>query len=203
MKTVLYAPFLAALVLCGTQSASASIVSITNGGMILEPPPANAGLPGQALADVTLGFNEKQNQVLPNPFVIHDLLANADVTLPTGSIVSSHMIVVDPIQLVNFGANITFDEPILGVIFTDARLFSSHAYFGRPGVSYPATAFGHYGLEPNDNGYWIDAYTLRIAFSAGVPGDRLRVITGTIPTPGAASLLGLGGLVAARRRRFV
>lgn len=190
-----YVAFAAAL--AAATPAFAGIVSISNGGIFHEPPPANIGLPNNSQASVVQGFNEVQNLALPAALNVFSPAIPGFTVLPSGTIVSSHMIVFDPTSLSTADADITFDGNIIGVIFQDQPLFQTHTLLGRVGVSYPASVVTNYGFESTEAITLVAPNVLRFHASANNPGDRFRVLT-----PAPASLLPfLGTLLVARRRR--
>jgi MYXO-CTERM domain-containing protein len=79
----------------------------------------------------------------------------------------------------------------IGVAFTNSDTLNGWRVVNSPTVGASA------------NGFWIDQPPPnRFVFSGNPPSDFMIRIEGVgVPTPGAAALLGLGGLLAARRRR--
>ncbi|MCE7974623.1 MAG: hypothetical protein DYG92_09945 [Leptolyngbya sp. PLA1] len=182
-----------------TAAANAGITSITNGGIFHASPPSTIGLPNNNQANVVQGFDEVQDLVLTTPLSLFSYYTNSFVVLPAGTEISSHMVLFDPVQSASASADVSFTEPILGIIYQDLPLFNTHSLLGRSGVSYPGTNVNAYGFEATESATLVGVFTLRFSATASNPGDRFRVIT--FPTPGAASLLALSSLLAARRRR--
>lgn len=189
----------ACAVVFAVASAHAGITSISNSGIFHASPPSTIGLPNNNQANVVQGFNEVQDFVLSSPLSLFSYYTNSFVVLPAGTEISSHMVLFDPAQNATSNADVSFTEPILGIIFQDLPLFNTHSLLGRPGVSYPGSNVANYGFEATESATLVGVFTLRFTATASNPGDRFRVIT--FPTPGPASLLALGGLVALRRRR--
>lgn len=185
--------------LLAAASAHAAITAISNDGILHVNPPSTIGLPNNNQANVVQGFDEVQGLTLANALGVYSLSLDDDVLLPAGTTINSHMIVFDPAQTRTRTSDITFSEPILGIIFRDLPLFNTHALLGRPGVSYPANNVNAYGFEETESVMLVNAFTLRFTATASSPGDRFRVLT--VPTPGAIALAGLGVVVAGRRRR--
>lgn len=193
--------FSAAAVACAIGAAAqGSITGISGGGIIHEPPPANIGLPNNQQALVVQGFNEVQGLTLAAPLGVFSISANANIVIPAGTAINSHMVLFDPVGTASVQALVGFDATIIGVIFEDAPLFNTHTLLGRAGVNYPGAVVTAYGFESTESVTLINPQTIRFASTASNPGDRFRVIT-VVPTPGAAAMLGLVGIVAGRRRR--
>lgn len=178
----------------------ASIIGISGGGIVHEPPPADIGLPNHQQALVVQGFNEVQGLTLASPLPVFSLSLNAAISIPAGTTISSHMVIFDPVSTASAQADIAFDANIIGVIFEDAPLFNTHALLGRAGVSYPGGVVAAYGFESTESVTLVNPHIIHFAATASNPGDRFRVIT-IVPAPGAAAMIGLAGLVVGRRRR--
>jgi hypothetical protein len=88
-------------------------------------------------------------------------------------------------------------EPIFEALDASGAVIESvtfsDAQFGDPS-DVDAVAFGFMGIESN-----VQIAALRVVNNGGTMFDDLRF--GGVPTPGAAALMGLAGLVGARRRR--
>ena len=211
----------AAVVAGSAASATASIIG-TTGAATLIARPANAQL--NVLQSNTQAFvwNEAQGVTLTSPVVFNAsapgtyLSASSFVTgnLPTGTLANSHYISFDTVGGSSQVANgtVTFNANIIGVIAWNRPgsrdLDGSDAQFGL------GTLFtinndrrGVFDVDagtavPQDDSFTISADRRTLTFSLQVssPFDQIRVVT-AIPSPSAAALLGLGGLLAARRRR--
>jgi hypothetical protein len=78
---------------------------------------------------------------------------------------------------------------------------SAGATAGGGGGGYSGGGGGSFGGGGGGGSYLDSSSILALdAFSGVRTGDGLVTIT-LVPTPGAAAVLGLGGLIAARRRR--
>ncbi|MEQ9455484.1 MAG: hypothetical protein RLN76_12940 [Phycisphaeraceae bacterium] len=161
-------------------------------------PPAAVGNNNQQTNNTLFAFNEKQNVTLSAALDTDLTFAGPPSTLPIGSLVSSHYVFVDPSAPSNrVTGTVTFDQPILGVIFDDTKLDASASQLGAPGTTYFSPSL--LGLESGDIVTIPSANTVSIDFTAGSPGDYIRVITQGVPEPASASLLALTLLTLRRR----
>lgn len=170
-------PFLAA----GTSSAA-----------ILSVEPVS-GVPGRIIAaptdaldhaitddDHMLGFDERQNLVLP-----HDLAVDQG-TIAAGTRVSSHLILFNQraVDGPRHSANDwVFDGIVIGVMSDVAGRLeaASSALLGAPGTAYPPGGFAHRGFESPDRYEGVGTATLRVEMRVWQPGDWIRVITAAQP----------------------
>jgi hypothetical protein len=132
--------------------------------------------------------------------------------IAAGTTVNSHYIHFDSpgSQVASVVGSVTFDQDILGVIATEVATDSDPGkldesdFLGAPTL-YPDGLVNR-GLEFTSNGdgdrFTISADRRTVEFNLRIssPGDFFRVVT-AVPAPGSAALLGLGGLLTARRRR--
>lgn len=182
-------------------AASADIVSISDGGMILDPAPADFPQPDTFESSVVQGINERQSLVLDEDLQIDDLEDFIGVVdLSAGDTVDSHLLAFDPTTTESVSdIEITFENEILAVITNDQTLADTHAIFGLPGLNYPGFV-SLYGFEATESTFSLDGNTIVFSGQASSPGDYFRVLT-AIPAPGTGALAGVGLLAVARRRR--
>ncbi len=205
------------MVLVCASAASAGIVGV-GGSVVHIQAPASAE-PNALTSTWIHAWNEKQGVVLEHSLVVNAAQPGtyqyetdlSPAAIMSGTVVNSHYIHFDTPgedELILSGW-VTFDAPILGVIAAGDNpgwnLLESTDFLGAPGTLYPG-GLKHRGLElPNG----IDTFTIsqdRMTliidqFRVVKPGDHVRVITETVPAPGAMTLAGLGGLLALGRRR--
>lgn len=195
---------LAVVLMCS--HAGASIIGVSGGVTHLLTPPAG---PTSALPPPsTFAWDEQQN--ISVTALAMDMGAGPWVAPPASpaaytGVISSHMIhwTTDH-SGISASGSVQFNAPILGVMFSGNRLAMSDPICGLPPTSYLS---GHPG-RLLDIGSTIRILpgsldTLHFDFVSGSPGHEfteVRVIT-AVPAPGALALLGVGGLIAARRRR--
>ena len=148
------------------------------------------------------GFDEDQNILLGAPLSV-DTPAGQ---LATGTTVASHYIFFDPGPTQRLIGTVTFDAPVLAIIFSTNNLDDSD-FLADTGVTYLNP--GLRGLERGDVVTISDTFEISIDFTASTPGDYIRVLTafspGAATEPGtlavlAAGLLGLGFFMRRRRR---
>lgn len=140
-------------------------------------------------------FDELQNHTLTSL-----LKLNGGASLAAGTRISSHYLVFDPARFTTIGGTVTFDRPILGVIFRGRELSASD-FLSNPLVTY---------LNPGSRGFefgdilGISGNTVRFDVKAQTPGDSFRVITAAaVPEPSSWAMLIVGFImvgVASRRR---
>jgi hypothetical protein len=192
---------LAALTTTGAHAGIASVGGMTTW---VTSPSGNCGLGGMA------GFNafawdEQQNAALalsvdqtnngPDSGAIPGFLSGT---------YHSHFIHWEPLPgAIGANGSVTYNDPIVGVMFTALNLDNSDAPAGHSSVTYPTTyAFrGIGGFPPSTIN--VTGNTISFNFQSFAPNIQVvqvRVLT-RIPAPGSVALLGLGGLTAIRRRR--
>ncbi len=178
-----------------------AITGVNNAGQIILAPPSveDSG----AMPSLQNGFNEVQNFTLTDPLQL-------DIgTLPVGTVVSSHMIFMNPAGASTHGpVTWTFDGLVVGTMSDTAGLLEalSNADLGNLGTVYPG-AFSGRGLEDSDGLVFVDdTLTANMGVFGGDPGDWVRVVTVQIPEPSTymliAGFLSLAAILRKRRQKL-
>ena len=186
-------PSLTAMLL--TAGAAVAAISAVNGMAVQVAPPATV-LPGLNMGPTIQAFDELQNVLLPvdlpmdtrgtNPTT--EIRGEDDLNpgkIPAGTCVSSHYIHYDPNGAGAAIGGVEFDAPILGVAVLPGTLDATNV-LGWPWTNYPPDAdagtclVGANTCAPELTGADVVRVGLRrveVDFTAGNPGDRIRVIT--------------------------
>lgn len=185
-------------------SANAAIVSVSGQTLQIGPPPSAA----QGLLTGLTAFAWDEQQNINVTGVTCDEVANPGTSFtPTFGAVSgqinSHFIHFEDIAGITVQGSVTFDGPIVGVIWKNALLDLTDASLGAGATAYP-TGYFQRGLSitlPS----WMTTNANVLTFDLGTlapVGDlaQLRVLT-AVPAPGAAPAFAIAALGAARRRR--
>lgn len=208
MKTL--ATFVAASL--AAASAHGSIVS-TSGQMTQIAPPPSLQVGQQAFGTYAVAINEKQNVLFNgvvdrlNPVVGFNYTTSTVAPAFLSASVNSHIIHFDDTNTstprVNVVGTVTFNSPIIGLIYINTRLNQSDAQLGNIGTTvYPfgvanrGFAVAYSGL---DTARLLSPNTIQVTLGAAI--DQIRVLTLPVPAPGSMALLPLAGLAATRRRR--
>lgn len=194
-------------------SANAGIVSF-GGSVALANPPANIQIDNwesdtaaRLWAERTVTLSSSLNVDALNTGSFFNGTENSPGILAAGTAVQSYMLRSDPVgsNASKYQGFITFDRPIMALIFLRPNLNATDDLLGKSGVTYNKNT--DRGLElPSGNpaeGVILSDDRMRIDFSfaTGTYTDDVRIITAaSIPAPATAALLGLG-LVACTRRR--
>lgn len=185
--------------------ALASITSVSGSTTFLNTPPA-AGTLGSLTGFNAYAWDEKQNTPFTNLFVDESQNPGSNsgaIPAILNGPYDSHFLHFEPLPgAIGASGTVTFSGPIVGVMFINTSLDNSDVMCGSNTTVYP-TSYPFRGL----NSASTISYTgnvLTFNLWVAVPTNDLaqvRVITHPVPTPGAAALLGLGGLAVIRRRR--
>ncbi|MGH7243166.1 MAG: PEP-CTERM sorting domain-containing protein [Phycisphaerales bacterium] len=190
----------------GVQQASAAIIAVAGQTTWLLAPPVSC-MPGALLGPNAFTWNEKQNLLVAN--VQCDMVnnpGNSGGAVPglVSGIIDSHFIHFEPSTAgLNANGMVKFAGKIRGVIFRQIFLDITDIPLGAPATTYP-TGNPLRGLNASSF-FQINNNMLQFHFVGQIPPPdllELRVLTEhVVPAPGSLALIGLGGLVAARRRR--
>jgi len=185
--------------------ASASITSV--GGLVTQIGAPPSALPGALSSFNAWAWDEQQNLLLP-PVPV-DLSTNpsnsgAPVAGVLAGLVDSHFIHLDGQPGAFITGTVTFSGAILGVQYGDANLDLTDA-LASTGTLYPTlTPLRGFNNWTGADFISINANVLTFQFSTISPAvnlEEVRVFTRAVPSPGAAALVGMGGLMIVRRRR--
>ncbi len=194
------------LLLLAAAPAVASISSFTGPIEQIAPPAVvQLGISYASAADTATIWDEQQDVLVSN--LAMSMINNpGSSTLPTpgsvSGVVDSHYLHYRHVGQQITGT-ITFDGQIVGVAFDNATLYPSDPILGPTGTTYDQTG------DPRGISQAIDSFSINqnvLTFS--IFGEfqffqdtvEFRVLTAPVPAPGTLVLIGLGGLVAARRR---
>ncbi|MGD9692194.1 MAG: hypothetical protein AB7G17_12220 [Phycisphaerales bacterium] len=190
-------------------SAGAAVTGVTGQGVVVAPP-ASATFPAIFFSSA-LVWNERANVTAPPGGFVVNMLVNGGVmssTAPSGGVVQgnvdSHFIHWSPLFSTSGSGTVTFNAPIVGVMYGDLWLNQSDAALGTPGTSYPSGAAGvGRGMHTTFSQVSVNGNTLRFDF-ARVSGfgrvEQVRVLT-QVPAPSGVCVAGLAMLGSGRRRR--
>ncbi|MEZ4356224.1 MAG: hypothetical protein R3F16_21530 [Myxococcota bacterium] len=169
----------------------------SNGGTFLVVTGASIGTLGNNAFDDdnVRAFDEMQDLTLTSNLIL-DVVAPGipSNVLGPGSTISSHYLIFDPATTTDAIGSISFDEPIVGVIRTNARFDDTDGTLGDPAVTY---AIGSQGLESSDL-ISFSGSTLDFDLTTSSPGDAVRIITSlntvsgiNVCPPGSETLTGV------------
>lgn len=193
----------ATIVLLAAMSGAAmgGIVAIED-GFVKNAPEINDPMQGFGEADYVQGFAELSNITLTEDINIQ-LGDGSAGTLAAGTVVTSHMIYFDPEGddlLTVSDIEIMFDGEILGLIVSDQAMVDTHELLGLDALNYYGGIDMNYGPNGAPDVELFEGSTLNVSLRAS-QGDYFRVLTTSVPAPGSIALVGLGGLIAGRRKR--
>lgn len=190
--------------LVGCTSASAAIVGATGATNWLTSAPANCS-PTFLMGPTVYAWDEQQNVTTSGVFVDMVNSGPSSGAIPgviAGTFNSHFLHLEDYSGAGPFNGSVTFDGPIIGVIFNNLTLDATDATYGAGGTIYP-TAYPFRGLGPQSS-FTVSGNTINFSLmwiSPVADVMQIRVLTHPVPAPGPLALVGLGGLAMARRRR--
>lgn len=113
--------------------------------------------------------------------------------LTAGTDVASHLVYFDPLSRASLSGFVTFDGPILGLIYSTPRLVGSTPLLGLDDVRY---AFKNGArLEPSRDSFSVVGNRLNLLLTDRNPGDYIRVLTAAVPAvpePSTYAMIGAG-----------
>jgi len=187
-------------------AASASIINVSGSTTWLNTPPAACG-PGQLTGFTAYAWDEQQNVALT---LSVDMVNNpgssaAPIAGFANGTFASHFLHFEPLPgAVGAAGTVTFNAPIVAVIFTPLNLDNSDAPAGAFGTLYP-TLFPTRGLGTSNPPSVVTANGNVLTFNLHVQipsADiiQVRVLT-QVPAPGVATAFLLGLATCSRRQR--
>jgi hypothetical protein len=181
-------------------TAAADIISTTGLTIVSAPSVVTAdfiidgGLPSQLI------FAEQRGVILANPLSIDA------GTIPAGETVDSYFFAVNASNIAFANTSVTFDSPILGIIYQDGSLlqlnpnFANSNFLGAVGTTYTLSGCIYCGFEatPDMDTASFIGNTAFFHNDYSRPGDFARIITvDPHPVPGPIAGAGLPGLILA------
>lgn len=199
---------LATLALVGT--ADGAITSVS-GQAVQIAPPASA-VYGALAGPPAFCWNEQSG--VSSSALLVNTVGNGVYTggsygpVLAGGVFDSHMVHFDAAQGVAVvQGSVTFSGTIVAVIYENTLLDISDGPLGAGGTTYATgNPLRSHSSALGSSSYTVAGNTLSFVLWASStptwPNDmaQLRVLTDSVPTPGALALLGLAGLAGRRRR---
>ena len=156
-----------------------SIASST-GDVVIVPAPASVADGTHESDTQVIAFQERVGVVLPAlPASVSDV--------PAGTIVNSYLLHFDPVGATGashqVAGSVTFNEPILGVFYSDAALAATDSSLGNPNTFYGSSATrqaeftGIYPPPAPLDFIGFTGNTLTVDWRANSQADEVRVIT--------------------------
>ncbi|MBK7405523.1 MAG: hypothetical protein IPJ41_13050 [Phycisphaerales bacterium] len=196
---------LSVLVVLAAGSAEASIVSTSGQCTQIGAPPS--ALPGALVAQNVWAWDEQAAITLSGmPVGLGTSPSSSFSPVPgfLSGLADSHFIHLDGVPGAIYTGTVTFSGTIMAVQYSDTNLDLSDSA-ATTGTVYPTTlSLRGFNNWTGSDFVSISGNVLSFQFSTVSPLNNLeqvRVFTRSVPAPGSAALLVLGGLVAARRRR--
>jgi len=192
----------ALVALTGLAFTASAAITGTSGGVLQISPPTSC-LPGALVGLNAFCWDEQANRGFVGAADMINNPANVGTAIPgaIGGVYDSHFIHFEGVPgIIGVGGTVTFNNPIVAVMFKQPNLDGSDG-LGAFGTLYP-TGYPPRGVAAASF-FSINANVLTFQLtSTSITADieQIRVLT-QVPAPGAAAVLGLGGVFAARRRR--
>jgi hypothetical protein len=191
--------------------ASAAITSVSGQALQIAPPPITAS--GALAGPPAYCWNEQSGAF--STALLANTIGNGSWTggsfgpVVVGGVFDSHMIHFDAASGVAVAqGSVTFSGNIIAVIYENNLLDISDGPLGAFGTSYlTGNPLRSHSTNLGASSYTVTGNTLNFVLwanaFAGHPNyiAELRVLTQSIPGPGAAALLGLAGIAGRRNRR--
>lgn len=192
-------------------SASAAITGVSGQAIQIAPPPITAlgALPGPPAYCWDELSGVSSTALLVNTIGNGTYSGGSWGPVVAGGVFDSHMIHFDAAQGVAVvQGSVTFSGNIVAVIYENSLLDISDGLLGAPGTSYlTGNPLRSHSTNLGASSYTVAGNTLSfILWANAFPGHpnyiaELRVLTDSVPGPGAAALLGLAGVAGRRGRR--
>jgi len=192
------------MMVVGMTTASAAIFGVTGSTNWLTTPPVSC-VPGALNGPLAFTWDEQQNATTSGQYC--DMVNNPGTSagaiagVISGTFDSHFISYQDYSGLPPAVGSVTFTGQIMGVIFVGTTLDGTDVQWGSGGTTYP-TLYPFRGLNFS-SAFSISGNTITFNLSTISPVIevvQIRVLT-AVPAPGCAALLGLGGMVACRRKR--
>jgi hypothetical protein len=138
-------------------------------------------------------FAEQQYMLLANPLGV-----DTGAPIAAGTVVSSYFYAVNSIPPFTVDTSVTFDAPVLGVIYRDGVNinFANSNFLGAFGSTYDVCpGCGFEAADLDTVSFSGNVVTFHNYY--GVPGDFARIIVDPSPVPGPVVGAGLPGLILA------
>lgn len=205
MKTL--TSIVSALALSGLVGASAAGAISTVAGMTTQIGAPASCTPTSLTGPIAYAWDEQQGVPVANLFVdmTNNPCPNPGAAIPglLSGVVDSHFIHFEDFSgLPPAVGSVTFNDPIVGVIFYNAQLDATDALLGAGGTVYP-TLFPFRDLTTNTSFFSISGSTINFSLDTISPVlgvMQVRVLT-QVPAPGSAVGVAMVGAACFRRRR--
>ena len=162
-------------------------ISDTNGDAFHSPAPASVQPGGSESDSVVIAFDEGQVH-LREPLSVDasatgtydDLADLVGGSIPTDTIVKSHLLHFDPVTGATLSGTVFFEDPVIGVIASAERLDNSDYRVGTIRSTAYVAGMGDRGPDldgTDDDQFTVSGSTVDFALREGSGIDEIRVIT--------------------------